>query len=115
MKILHASCTNEVKHSPQYIYSRLVLAGLSLGIPRHVVISVYGHALSLCLEYLDTDVNAVVSIELSDTERVLNIVRSVLCSKPLCRMSPLALETLAILIVKVCCCASNYADIDDAW
>ena len=79
----------------------MVLAGLSLDIHRHCVISVYVHALSLCLEYLDGDTNSVVTLELSDTESVLNLVKSVLCSKPLCQLSPLALQTLALLLVKV--------------
>lgn len=80
--------------------TKMVLAGLSLDIHRHCVSTVYVHALALCLEYLDVHKNNVVSLELSDAESVLNVAKSVLCSKPLCQLSPLALQTLALLLVK---------------
>ncbi|POI29152.1 hypothetical protein CIB84_007098 [Bambusicola thoracicus] len=107
LKVLTASVQNHVsRFSDCGLFTAILCCSLvenfkNLNIASCTVIKISKHLLSLCTDYLKSEAcGCRVSVDFSDLETLLCLVRSILTSKPACMLNKTEVDHLAVLIVK---------------
>ncbi|OXB65471.1 hypothetical protein ASZ78_014132 [Callipepla squamata] len=107
LKVLTASVQNHVsRFSDCGLFTAILCCSLienfkNLNIASSTVIKISQHLLSLCTDYLKSEAcGCRVSVDFSNLETLLCLVRSVLTSKPACMLNKREVDHLAVLIIK---------------
>ncbi|OXB80804.1 UNVERIFIED_CONTAM: hypothetical protein H355_003715 [Colinus virginianus] len=107
LKVLTASVQNHVsRFSDCGLFTAILCCSLienfkNLNIASGTVIKISQHLLSLCTDYLKSEAcGCRVSVDFSNLETLLCLVRSVLTSKPACMLNKREVDHLAVLIIK---------------
>uniref|UniRef100_A0A8C9EMZ3 Molecular chaperone MKKS n=1 Tax=Pavo cristatus TaxID=9049 RepID=A0A8C9EMZ3_PAVCR len=107
LKVLTASVQNHVsRFSDCGLFTAILCCSLienfkNLNIASCTVIKISKHLLSLCTDYLKSEAcGCRVSVDFSNLETLLCLVRSILTSKPACMLNKTEVDHLAVLIVK---------------
>ena len=107
LKVLTASVQNHVsRFSDCGLFTAILCCSLienfkNLNIASCTIIKISKHLLSLCTDYLKSKAcGCQVSVDFSNLETLLCLVRSILTSKPACMLNKTEVDCLAVLIVK---------------
>ncbi|NXK46714.1 TCPB protein, partial [Chauna torquata] len=107
LKVLTASVQNHVsRFSDCGLFTAILCCSLienfkSLNVASCTVIKISKHLLSLCTDYLKSEAcGCRVSVDFSNLETLLCLVRSILTSKPACMLNKTEVDHLTLLILK---------------
>ncbi|NXJ10047.1 TCPB protein, partial [Odontophorus gujanensis] len=107
LKVLTTSVQNHVsRFSDCGLFTAILCCSLienfkNLNIASSTVIKISQHLLSLCTDYLKSEAcGCRVSVDFSNLETLLCLVRSILTSKPACMLNKREIDHLAVLIIK---------------